>query len=196
VVELLFLIFGVAALIGAAGVVFLSNIVHSVLALVFAFLNVAAIYIILDAEFIALSTIIVYVGAISVLLLFVVMTLTAPLNGGFFNLFYPYRYWIIGLGLVLGLELISLMLVGPTPIQAPLKSESHIYSIGMFLYTHYMFLIILLAVLLFISMVGAVLIVFQTRNQKNVKRQSAQTQIDRNPDEVVTLVNVNKRDGI
>lgn len=63
-------------LLGALGVVLFRKPVYSVLSLIFAFLNASALYILLGAEFVALSTVIIYVGAVSVLLLFVVMTLT------------------------------------------------------------------------------------------------------------------------
>lgn len=205
--HILFLGFSFCVLLGALGVACFKSAVHAVLSLVFAFLNAAALYIMLKADFIALSTIIIYVGAVSVLLLFIVMTLT---HSNTLNGFYKYRYWIIGLAFVFAAELITLSLFAPDPVPVivhQLKiagsrveylngTQSGIYSLGVALYSKYMFLFILLAVLLFVAMVGAVIIVFQNRSSKFVRRQNASNQINRDSNKVVSLVEVEKGEGI
>lgn len=75
IVALTFYIFSFLLLVAAAMVVFARNTVHSVLYLIFSFFNAAGIFILLQAEFIAMILIIVYVGAVAVLFLFVVMML-------------------------------------------------------------------------------------------------------------------------
>ncbi len=70
-----FYLFSVLLLGSAAAVVFSRNPVHSVLFLIFAFFNAAALFILLGAEFLAMLLVIVYVGAVAVLFLFVVMML-------------------------------------------------------------------------------------------------------------------------
>ena len=70
---LVFDILAVMAVVSAAGVVLARNPVHSAVSLVVTFINVAAVYLILRAEFLAAVQIIVYTGAILVLVLFVIM---------------------------------------------------------------------------------------------------------------------------
>ena len=73
--ELIFYIFSTVTILSSFFVVFSSNPVHSVLFLIFSFFNIAVIFLLSDAEFIAMTLIIVYVGAVAVLFLFVVMML-------------------------------------------------------------------------------------------------------------------------
>ena len=71
----LFYIFSTITILSSFFVVFSSNPVHSVLFLIFSFFNVAIIFLLSDAEFLAMTLVIVYVGAVAVLFLFVVMML-------------------------------------------------------------------------------------------------------------------------
>ncbi|GAB4242501.1 MAG: NADH-quinone oxidoreductase subunit J [Thermoleophilia bacterium] len=73
--QVLFVVFGALAVAGALGVVTRSNIVHGLILLVFSFVNVAAIYLLTNAYFLAVIQILVYAGAILVLFTFVVMFL-------------------------------------------------------------------------------------------------------------------------
>lgn len=73
--KILFLIFAVLAVAGALGTVTRRNVIHSLLFLVFTFFNIAAIYFITQAYFLAVVQILVYAGAIMVLFVFVVMFL-------------------------------------------------------------------------------------------------------------------------
>src|SRR5437764_13125548 len=81
-----FYVFSVILLVSAAMVVSSRNPVHSVLFLILAFFNAAALFLIAEAEFLAMILVIVYVGAVAVLFLFVVMMLDvnfAELRSGF-----------------------------------------------------------------------------------------------------------------
>jgi NADH-quinone oxidoreductase subunit J len=71
--EHLFLVFGIMTLIGAAAMVFSKSAVHSVIGFLFTMLSIAACFLCLEAEFLALAQILVYAGGIVVLFLFVVM---------------------------------------------------------------------------------------------------------------------------
>jgi NADH-quinone oxidoreductase subunit J len=73
--KILFIIFAVFAVIGALGTITRKNIIHALLLLVFTFLNVAAIYFLTQAYFVAMIQILVYAGAIMVLFVFVIMFL-------------------------------------------------------------------------------------------------------------------------
>ena len=73
--KILFIIFGVFAVAGGLGAITRRNIVHALLFLVFTFLNVAAIFFLTQAYFLAVVQILVYAGAIMVLFVFVIMLL-------------------------------------------------------------------------------------------------------------------------
>lgn len=169
--------------------------VYSVLSLIFTFLNAAAIYILLGAEFVALSTVIVYVGAVSVLLLFVVMTLTHTDERFSLSKLQPYRYWILSMGIIFAIELILLLQTSNENLAAVSKG-SNIKSIGSVLYTQYGLIFQCCAVLLLVAMVSAVIVTFQSRTVKQVKRQNSTDQINRDPNTVLKMVNVKRGEGI
>src|SRR5947209_12502982 len=104
---LAFYVFGFVLVASAAMVVVLRNPVYSVLFLILAFFNAAALFVLIGAEFLAMILVVVYVGAVAVLFLFVVMMLDvnfAELRAGFL------RYLPVGalIGLVLLVELFLL----------------------------------------------------------------------------------------
>lgn len=180
---------------GALGVILCHKPVHAVLCLIFAFLNSAALYILLGAEFVAISTLIVYVGAVSVLLLFVVMTLTSREEKVTLAQLKPYRYWFLGMTMIFAIELI-LLLQTSQQSKATIQSVSNIKNIGNLLYTQYSLIFQGCAVLLLVAMISAVIITFQSRTAKYVKRQNSTDQINRNPEDVVQLIKVKRGEGI
>ncbi len=192
-----FLAYGFSSLIliGALGVILFHKPVYSVLSLIFAFLNASALYILLGAEFVALSTVIIYVGAVSVLLLFVVMTLTQADERFALSKLTPYRYWIFGMGILFAAELILLLQV-PQSMPTSKSNISNIKSIGMVLYTQYGLIFQCCAVLLLVAMVSAVIVTFQSRSVKYVKRQNPTDQINRKPEDVLQMVKVKRGEGI
>ncbi len=108
ITAILFYIFAAILLVSAAMVVSARNPVHSVLFLILAFFNAAALFLIAGAEFLAMILVIVYVGAVAVLFLFVVMMLDvdfAELRGGY------QRYLPVGatVGAVLFIELAAVL---------------------------------------------------------------------------------------
>src|SRR5574339_917261 len=75
IVNLLFYVFAAVLVLAALGVITARNPVHAALFLVFAFFNSAIIWLLMEAEFLAIVLVLVYVGAVMVLFLFVVMML-------------------------------------------------------------------------------------------------------------------------
>jgi NADH-quinone oxidoreductase subunit J len=73
VLQLVFLFFAAVTVVGALAVVLVRNLFHAALWLAVTFLSVASLFIVLNADFVGLSQVIVYVGAISVLMLFAIM---------------------------------------------------------------------------------------------------------------------------
>jgi NADH-quinone oxidoreductase subunit J len=194
ITAILFYLFAAILLASAAMVVSARNPVHSVLFLIVAFFNAAALFLIAGAEFLAMILVIVYVGAVAVLFLFVVMMLDvdfAELRGGF------QRYLTVGalVGAVLFLEL-ALVLGGwelaPSAVQlrmSPIPSGvSNTEALGRVLYTDYVFLFQTAGLILLVAMIGA--IVLTLRDRKNSRHQSIRRQTERTVVETLEMMSV------
>ena len=175
-----------AILIGSAAMVVSSrNPVHSVLFLILAFFNAAALFLLAGAEFLAMILVIVYVGAVAVLFLFVVMMLDVnfdQLREG------VQRYAPVGaaVGAVLFLELAVTLggwqLVPNATLQlssaAPM-GVSNTAALGRVIYTDYVFLFQLAGLILLVSMMGAIVLTHRVRpgasKRQDISRQEART---------------------
>ena len=196
-----------AAVLIAAGFMVISarNPVHSVLFLILAFFNAAALFVLMGAEFLAMILVVVYVGAVAVLFLFVVMMLDinfVEMRRG------ALQYMPIGalIGLVLVAELILLVGSWPMPQEAavaattgptatPNPEEVHnIAALGRLLYTHYVYLFLASGIVLLIAMIGA--IVLTLRQREGVRRQSISAQIGRKREEAIEVRKVQPRTGV
>ena len=194
IVELFFWLFAGVLLLSAALVVSARNPVHSVLFLILAFFNAAALFMIAGAEFLAMILVIVYVGAVAVLFLFVVMMLDVDfeaLRGGF------QRHAGIGMA-VGGLLLTELLLVftgwklAPnadrlrlSPIPADVSNTA---ALGRVLYTDYIFLFQASGLVLLVAMIGA--IVLTLRERKTSRHQNIATQTSRTVAETLDSVHL------
>lgn len=168
------------------------NPVHSVLFLILAFINAAALFLIAGAEFLAMILIIVYVGAVAVLFMFVVMMLDvdfAELREGM------QRYAPAGalVGFVLFVELA--MVVGrwtTSPGAAAARMSitpsniTNTQALGSLIYTKYLFLFQVSGVILLVSMIGA--IVLTLRDRVRGKHQDLDVQHERRPVDTLVLV--------
>ena len=188
-------------LIGAALlVVSARNPVHSVLFLILAFFNAAALFVLLGAEFLAMVLVVVYVGAVAVLFLFVVMMLDidfTELRQGFLN-YAPLGFaiaivffgelaiiggaWAISPGL-------STAVAHPTP-----TGVTNTEALGRILYTNYVHVFQGAGMVLLVAMIGA--IVLTLRHREGVKRQSASVQVGRKRAEAVELRKVRPGEGL
>lgn len=180
---LLFYMFS-AILLGSASMVISGrNPVHSVLFLILAFFNAAALFLLVGAELLAMTIVIVYVGAVAVLFLFVVMMLDInfrDLRQGMM------KYGLIG-GIVGGVFAVELVAMGLAWAMSPAasqlaaqpinKSITNTHAIGNVLYTDYIYLFQLSGLILLVAMIGA--IVLTLRHRKGVKRQNINDQISR-----------------
>jgi len=177
------------------------NSVHSVFFLIFAFFNAAGLFVLIGAEYLAMTLIIVYVGAVAVLFLFVVMMLNinyAKLRAGFL------QYLPVGLliALVLFIELGALMYASVISESAraavsvaipDAESVTNAHAIGNVLYTHYVYLFQLAGLILLVAMIGA--IVLTLRHRPDVKRQRISKQVSRRRDESVQMVKIKPGQG-
>ena len=199
---LAFYVFAFVVMASAAMVVVSRNPVYSVLFLILAFFNAAALFVLIGAEFIAMILIIVYVGAVAVLFLFVVMMLDinlTELREGFLK-YLPVGALIglvllaeilLGLG-VIGSDAGTLTTLGKAGPQALAVDNTR--AIGRVLYTQYFYLFQVAGVVLLVAMIGAIVLTLRTR--PGVRRQRISEQLYRPKSDAVTVVKVPTRGGV
>jgi NADH-quinone oxidoreductase subunit J len=194
IVALAFYVFALILLASAAMVVTARNPVHSVLFLILAFFNAAALFQVAGAEFLAMILIIVYVGAVAVLFLFVVMMLDvdfAELRSGY------QRYMPVGgaVGAVLCIELLLVLVewkFAPDAIRVPLvpvrPGLTNTEALGDVIYTQYVFLFQAAAMVLLVAMIGA--IVLTHREGRTSRHQAIRIQTERTAAETLELLDI------
>ncbi len=184
-------------LVGAAlGVVLSRNPVHAALFLVLAFFNSAALWLLMEAEFLGIVLVLVYVGAVMVLFLFVVMMLdvnVAQLREGFTR-YAPLGALVAGIMIVeivyavwvrhLGFDLKSMM----TTVAPAAAVVSNTKALGAVLYTDYVLPFQLAAVVLLIAIVAA--IVLTMRRRPGYKQQDIASQVSVRREDRVRIVKV------
>ena len=161
----IFYVFASLSVLGALGVLFLRSPIHCALSLVGTFFCLGAIYVMLNAEFVAVIQVLVYAGAIMVLFLFVLMLLSSKDDEKYVN------KWSIGkflaglLTLWIFVQIASLftadeLQLGPKgayPIEI-VEEIGSVALIGRLLFTDYILSFEIIAILLLIAVIGAVVI--------------------------------------
>ncbi len=181
IVEILFYVFAVFLVTSAVGVITARNPVHCALFLVLAFFHSAVIWLLMEAEFLAIVLLLVYVGAVMVLFLFVVMMLdvnVAKLREGFT------RYAPLGI-LVAALVVVEIgsvvwvkSLGGASPeatASVAVEGYSNTRALGELLYTKYLYPFELAAVLLLVAIVAAIALTM--RHRTGLKAQDVAGQV-------------------
>lgn len=168
--SLVFYFFAAILLLSALRVVTAKNPVHAALALVLAFFTGAAIWMLLEAEFLAITLVLVYVGAVMVLFIFVVMMLDInieEMRQGFWD------YLPIA-GLVAGLMAVEMVIVLggdrfglSQPVPSP-EGFSNTKQLGLLLYTDYVYAFELAAVILLVAIVAAIALTLRRRPNRKV----------------------------
>lgn len=185
-------------LIGASAVVVGSrNPIYAVLFLILAFLNAAGLFLLAGAELLSMLLIIVYVGAVTVLFLFVVMML-----GGHFSnpstLFSRYKFIALLAGFILAGELVTASILwishpkAVKPLQSPSITNAH--AIGEILYTQYFYIFQLSGIILLVAMIGA--IVLTLRKRSSAHSQNYQNQLKRSPKNSLEMVKTPSGEGL
>ncbi|MBB2970517.1 NADH-quinone oxidoreductase subunit J [Mesorhizobium sp. RMAD-H1] len=197
-----FYLFAFIMIASAFMVIAARNPVHSVLFLILAFFNAAALFLLAGAEFLALILLVVYVGAVAVLFLFVVMMLDvdfAELKSG------ALQYAPIGalVGIILAVELVVVLggsvfapQLGQTMAQPipDMATRTNTAALGDILYTNYVFFFQIAGLILLVAMIGA--IVLTLRHKEGVKRQSVPAQVARTPATAIEVKKVETGKGI
>jgi len=192
VLELIFYAFSLVLVFAAVAVVTVRNPVYAVLFLVLAFFSAAAIWMLLEAEFLSIILVVVYVGAVMVLFLFVVMMLDinlVPFKEGFI------RYLPVAalVAVVMAVELLMVLWsrgrfgVEMFPIPAPNSADySNTRELGELLYTNYLLPFEVAGVILLVAIIAAVALTLRTRS--GIKTQNVSAQVRTRRDESVRLV--------
>lgn len=190
-VEILFYAFAAVLVASGVGVITSRNPVHSALYLVLAFFTSAVIWLLLEAEFLAIVLVLVYVGAVMVLFLFVVMMLDInfeELRRGFT------RYAPLGalVAFIMVVEITNVVWVkrlGQQVVSAspPLPADySNTRELGSVLYTDYVYPFQIAAVILLVAIVAAIVLTMRRRTGQKVQDINKQVSVRR--EERVRLV--------
>ncbi len=178
--DVVFYLFAAITLLAATGVIVARNPVHAALFLVLAFCSAAGIWMLLEAEFLAIALVLVYVGAVMVLFLFVVMMLDinlVKLKEGFWRWF-PFGALIAGLMVfemvwVLGSR--QTAEVSKAVVHA--ANYSNTKELGRLLYTQYVYPFELAAVILLVAMVAAIALTLRRRTGVKTQQVSEQVKV-------------------
>ena len=186
-IQILFYAFSAVLLAAAIGVIVARNPVYSALLLVLAFFASAALWLLIEAEFLAIVLVLVYVGAVMVLFLFVVMMLDinlAELRAGFTR--HAWLGWCIALAVIammVGVFWFRGLGIDATVGAAPLPEDySNTRALGEVLYTQYVYPFELAAVLLLLAIVAAISLTMRKRpglKPQDVAKQVAVRREDR-----------------
>lgn len=178
--KLMFYIFATISLLSALNVIISRNMVRAVFSLILTFLSTAFIWMLLEAEFLAIALVLVYVGAVMVLFLFVIMTLELHFKDD--NLSKIFSSYGILLAIIFapiaGYWLYTS--IGPNVFNLPMKSGlpadySYIEELGMLLYTKYLIPFEIAGVILLVAIVAAIGLTF--RGKQHSKSQLVNEQV-------------------
>lgn len=198
---LLFSLFAVILVVGSLGVILGRNPVHSVLFLILCFFNAAGLFVLLQAELVAMILVIVYVGAVAVLFLFVVMMLDInfrDLREGFAK-YIPFAVLSGGL-IVAELSVVGFAWRLPANAHSSLATTAipqnipNTNAIGNVIYTDYFLIFQMAGLILLVAMIGA--IVLTLRKRSDVLRQNIKEQLERDPSNTLTMHKIDSRKGI
>jgi NADH-quinone oxidoreductase subunit J len=183
VTEVLFYAFSAVLIVAALGVITARNPVHAAIFLVFAFFNSAILWLLLEAEFLAIVLVLVYVGAVMVLFLFVVMMLDINLSQmrEGFTRYAPLGMVVAALVVV---EIGSVVWVKSLGVEAApaapsvaIEGYSNTQALGELLYTKYLYPFELAAVLLLVAIVAAISLTMRRRRGAKTQDISAQVSV-------------------
>lgn len=187
-----FYFFSAIMIFAASRVITCRNPVHAAMYLVLTFFTCAGIWLLLEAEFLAVTLVLVYVGAVMVLFLFVVMMLdinVEPMREGFV------KYLPVGVlvGLIMLVEMVFLITQRyfksdqyPIPERATVEAMSNTETLGRLLYSEYLFQFEIAAIILLVAIVAAIALTM--RRRPNTKYQTPSKQVEANKQDRLRVV--------
>jgi len=184
VTKLLFYVFALILIAAGLRVITARNPVHAALSLVLAFVACSGLWLLLEAEFLAVVLVLVYVGAVMVLFLFVIMMLDinlAPLREGFI------RYLPVGFLVALLIVVQIAMVVGPSTFGLDIVAKpaagaadySNTEALGVLLYTTYVYPFEVAGAILLVAIVAAIALTLRRRTGTRSQQPHEQVRVRR-----------------
>ena len=193
----LFYLFSFIIILSSIGVISTKNPVYAVLFLILAFINSSILFLFLNAEFLAMLLIVVYVGAVAVLFLFVVMMLNInnEEKKSKIQKFTPFTLFLVS---IVFIELAFVFLSDNKYLTKLAETKNlslgnNTVFLGNILYTDYALLFQLSGIILLVAMIGAIVLTLRSRD--GVKKQIIRNQIDVKKSDVIQIVDVKNREG-
>ncbi|EDP46377.1 NADH-quinone oxidoreductase subunit J [Rickettsiella grylli] len=182
-----FFIFAGVLITSALMTIISRNSVRSALFLVLTFFSAAALWILLEAEFLGLILILVYVGAVMTLFLFVIMTLNLDKTEKQYG-FVPYLVWaVLGVLILLALLIDAVFPLTGNKILIPLAAnESNTQALGNVLYTQYAYPFEITGVLLLVGIIATIALSF--REKRLNKAISPELQLKIKPSDRLRII--------
>ena len=193
--EVIFYAFASVLICASLGVILFKNPVYSAVSLILAFITTGLLWLLLEAEFLAIVLVLVYVGAVMVLFLFVIMMLNIHAEeerSGFTNI----APIAIFLGLVVAAELIALYWIqsdqfsGLESISDSALSVDNTLLLGTELFTKYILSFEIAGFILLLAIIVSISLTLRAR--KNVKKQVARDQISADPKKRLRMVDIKR----
>lgn len=177
-----FYFFAITLIFAASMVITVRNPVHAALFLIMSFFASSGLWMLLEAEFLAITLVLVYVGAVMVLFLFVVMMLDinlTVLREGFAG-YLPVAFVVavammVSLGLVVGKKNFGLDVVAPT--ERATADYSNTEALGQVLYTDYVFPFEIAAVILLVAIIAAIALTLRPSRQTKAPKPEQQVTV-------------------
>ena len=199
-----FYFFSIIAILSAIMVVVSRNTVHAVFFLILDFISIGCLFIMVGAEFLGMMMLIVYVGAVAVLFLFVVMIMNVSEQKlSWFRGSKKSNHIPVGLVISFVILLELIVVVGGWQYKSSFldtqsltfdKELTNTHLIGNVMYTEYIHLFQISGMILLLSMIGAIVLTY--RKREGVKKQSYFTQISREREDSVKLMDINFKEGV
>jgi len=190
-----FYVLATVTALAALGVITVRNMVHAALLLVLTFFSTACVWLLAEAEFLAIALVLVYVGAVMVLFLFVVMMLDikpGAMREGFAS------YLPVGIGVAVVMALEMLTLVGVQRMKEPMASidpanGQNTAWLGRALFTDYLYPFEIAAVILTVAIIAAIMLTL--RRRPGTKHQDPARQVQVRREDRIRLVKVPAEKG-
>ena len=197
-IELTFYVFSILLLLSGVLVISSRNSVHAVLFLIFAFFNAAALFILIGAEYIAMTLIIVYVGAVMVLFLFAVMMVDnnkIKTKRRFISIL-PLSFILCG---VIFFEIDWALRQSSEYLVKNIQNSTNLtlhnaQLIGKVMFTDYFLQFQLVGLILLVAMIGSILLTL--RHSKVIKRQNIYMQINRSRETAISMAKPEFNKGV
>ncbi len=190
--NIVFYVFAGIMVFSALMVITVKNPVQASLFLVLTFFSCAAIWMLLEAEFLAITLVLVYVGAVMVLFLFVVMMLdinVARMRAAFM------QYLPIGIAVLITMAVMMFMVVSQIHIDAPVRHAAdynNTRELGLVLYTVYVYPFEIAAVILLVAIIAAIALTL--RRRPKTKYQNPDLQIAVKRDDRIRMVKMDSEE--